>query len=96
MREGTMQHICIGSYVERYAGGGTILCKLRRAAEPDKPWHAVEFTTGGAMVQCRGDHNRSEEEDLPVLKRFWAAWDRARKTKTELHVQVRRKERAAV
>lgn len=96
VREGTMQHICIGSYVERYAGGGTILCKLRRETEPDKPWHAVEFTTGGAMVQCRGDHNRSEEEDLPVLKRFWAAWDRARKTKTELHVQVRRKERAAV
>ena len=96
MREGTMQHICIGSYVERYAGGGTILCKLRRAAEPDKPWHAVEFTTGGAMVQCRGEHNQSAEEDLPVLERFWAAWDQARKTKTELHVLVRRKERAAV
>ena len=96
VREGTMQHICIGSYVERYAGGGTILCKLRLAAEPDKPWHAVEFTTGGAMVQCRGEHNQSAEEDLPVLERFWAAWDQARKTKTELHVLVRRKERAAV
>lgn len=81
--EGTKQHICIGSYTQRYMEGKTILCALRRAEAPEEPWRAIEFSaTTGKMVQDRGAYNDRGlgEGNLRNgvdgwLKRFWAAFE---------------------
>lgn len=89
IREGMAQSICIGTYVERYASGGTILCTLRREDAPEEPFHAVEFSTvSGAMVQCRGAHNRTLDVDEQLIRDFWAAWDEARGTETTVNLII--------
>lgn len=90
IKEGAVQRICIGSYVGRYADGGTILCKLRRTGEPDKPFHAVEFTKDGRMVQCRGVRNATLDTDEEVIRAFWAAWDKAKGTNTHVSLIIRK------
>ena len=80
VREGQRLHICIGSYAERYAEGGTIICCLRKAEAPDVSWRAVEFSAKtGKKVQDRGAHNDCRggvpEDVAALLKQFWAAWD---------------------
>lgn len=72
--EGTALSHCVGRYVEQYAKGNTVIMLLRRAEEPDKPWHTVEITPEGKVVQCRGYGNRTKPEDEPVIDAFWAAW----------------------
>lgn len=90
IQEGARQSICIGSYVTRYATGGTILCKLRREDAPDAPFHAVEFSAvSGAMVQCRGRGNKTDDVDEKLIRDFWAAWDKARGTKTTVSITIR-------
>lgn len=94
IKEGQLQSICIGSYAKRYASGGTVLCKMRRADAPDKPWHAVEFDNQGRMVQCRGYKNSTWIEDEKEVRDFWAAWDAAHKTHTRVNINTRRRETA--
>lgn len=72
--EGTALHHCVGGYVKKYASGDTLIMVLRRDEEPDKPWHTVELTPEGRMVQCRGDHNQTAKEDKPLIELFWGAW----------------------
>lgn len=89
IREGTMQHICIGGYVSSYANGNTILLKLRRVEEPDKPFHAVEMSDGGKrLVQCRGYKNKTFAQDEPVVRAFWKAWDEAHNCKTTVRLTI--------
>ncbi|MGN0762540.1 MAG: PcfJ domain-containing protein, partial [Aristaeellaceae bacterium] len=98
IREGMALSICIGTYVESYASGGTILCKLRRESAPEEPFHAVEFSrSSGAMVQCRGAHNRTLDVDEQLIRDFWAAWDAARGTETPVNliIEQTKKEDAA-
>ena len=73
--EGTALNHCVGRYVEQYAKGNTVIMLLRRAEEPDKPWHTVEISPQGVMIQCRGRGNRTEASDQPLIDAFWAAWE---------------------
>lgn len=79
--EGKALGICIGSYARRYLEGGTVICCLRRAEEPDVPWRAVEFSIrDGRKVQDRGyknDMKPIEPGTRKQLRLFWAAFDRA-------------------
>lgn len=79
--EGQALSHCVGMYAKRYADGLTILCALRHEEAPDTPWHTVEFTTSGKLVQCRGLRNRTSEEDEPLLDAFWAAFEEHRTKK---------------
>lgn len=79
--EGTTLHHCVGGYVKRYADGGTILCAVRRVDAPETPWHTVEFTTDGRLVQCRGLRNQTSNEDKPLLDAFWEAFNEYRTKK---------------
>lgn len=88
IEEGTTLSICIGSYAKRYAAGGTILCKMRHADAPDKPWHAVEFSKAGVMMQCRGYKNKTYREDEGEVRDFWKAWDKAHKTSTRVYLTI--------
>lgn len=97
VNEGVRQGICIGSYVTRYATGGTILCKLRREDTADKPFHAVEFSvSSGAMVQCRGRGNKTDDVDEQLIRDFWAAWDKARGTVTKVSITIRKTDKQEV
>lgn len=72
--EGTALSHCVGGYVGQYADGNTLIMVLRRAEKPDKPWHTVEMTPEGRLVQCRGYRNQTGPEDRPLIDLFWAAW----------------------
>lgn len=95
IEEGAKQHICIAGYASRYANGGTVLCKLRRESDPETPWHAVEFDTKGRMMQCRGAQNTTTPEDEQTVRDFWAAWDAAKKTTTNVQLTIRARRTAA-
>lgn len=86
--EGSRLNICIGNYVERYANGETILCKMRKEGEPGKPWHAVEFNKRGEMVQCRGYRNSTFSDEECWIRQFWEAWDRENGSKTNVQIRV--------
>ena len=74
--EGNALHHCVGSYVQHYAGKGTILCALRPDTDPEKPWHTVEFSAkDGRLIQCRGRNNNTKPEDKPLIDAFWQAFE---------------------
>lgn len=85
--EGSALSICIGMYAERYMKGGTVICCLRRADAPEKPWRAVEFDAKtGSMVQDRGYKNDAGKWAPPMktreqLDRFWKAFNEAHSRK---------------
>ena len=86
VREGEVLHHCVGTYVERYAAGGTAIFVLRRAAQPDAPWRTVEIDpVHGILLQDRGLHNdwgqyQIDDTYRAALEMFWQAWrERPRK-----------------
>ncbi len=85
VKEGQRLNICIGSYAESYAQGGTVICCLRKADAPDVSWRAVEFSARtGKLIQDRGAYNDGRggipEDTRELLRRFWAAFDERRKS----------------
>lgn len=87
--EGSALSICIGSYAESYMRGGTVICCLRKADAPDKPWRAVEFDARtGQLLQDRGYKNdvgqyAKTPETKALLDRFWRAFDEAHSKRKE-------------
>lgn len=77
IREGTIQHICVGSYVETYAKGRDVLCVIRREDALETPLYTVEFTPDGKLVQCRGERNRAPAK-RDNMDLFWALFEDAR------------------
>jgi len=72
---------CVASYINSYARGKTVICVLRRAVEPDRPWRTVEISAKtGHVVQDRGWHNDFGRYDLrdarykAMLALFWEVW----------------------
>ena len=83
--EGERQHICVGSYVDRYAAGKTVIMLLRERERLDEPWRTVEICPAtGRVVQDRGACNDAKgiaPETKKRLAAFWHAWEnRGRKT----------------
>lgn len=82
IREGNVLKHCVGGYAASYAKHNTILCALRPDAEPEIPWHTVEFSArDGHKIQCRGMKNQTREEDRPILDAFWRAFEAWRSEK---------------
>ena len=67
--EGVNLRHCVGSYVDRIVDGDTQIAFLRRKSEPDKSLVTIEVQ-GGKIVQAKGAHNRSpdEEESAAIAK----------------------------
>ena len=78
IREGSRLHHCVGGYCRQYASGNTVILVLRREEEPDRPWHTVEMTPDGRLIQCRGAYNQTGEADRPLIDAFWAAYRAAK------------------
>lgn len=87
IREGALMHHCVGGYVDRYAEGSTVLLALRRDENLTEPWHTVEFSVSGRMIQCRGFRNQTKPEDQPLLDDFWNLFDYFRAKWIEEHNQ---------
>lgn len=87
IREGEVLHHCVGTYVEKYARGDTVICVLRRAVDPESPWRTVEISAmTGKLVQDRGLHNdwgkyEIDERYRAMLDLFWEAWGERNKRK---------------
>ena len=73
MREGSMQHICIGSYTSRHANGDTNLFFLRKKSEPEIPFYAIEMNNLNNIVQIHGFGNKwlgNDPEAIPTVIRW--------------------------
>lgn len=95
IREGSEMHHCVGTYVQRYAGGGTVLLALREDERPGKPWRTVEYTTTGHLVQCRGYRNQSPEDEQPRIDEFFRLFDAYRAEYERLNGKKRKRAKAA-
>lgn len=103
VREGTALRHCVGSNVERYAAGGTILLCLRADNALDTPLYTVEYSTAGKRVQVRGYKNGMQEgwrngvrmADEEKLELFWRLFDAYRLDWKRAQDQKKQKGRAA-
>lgn len=95
IREGSLMGHCVGTYVDRYASGGTVILCLRRDEALNTPWHTVEFSRDGRMIQCRGYRNKTKPEDQPLIDEFWRLFDAWRIEYTNQHAREKRRENVA-
>lgn len=73
VREGSLQHICIGGYVSRHSTGGTNLFFLRKKNDPDMPFYAIEMNNAKQIIQIHGFGNRwlgNNPEVIPTVIRW--------------------------
>ena len=73
VREGSMQHICIGGYTTRHALGQTNLFFLRRKSDPTIPFYAIEMDNSNRIVQIHGNCNSwlgRHPEAIPTVVRW--------------------------
>lgn len=71
IREGTEQHICVGTYVERVAKGDTNVVYLRKISAPDKSYGTIEISKDNRIIQVRGKYNRNLPPDaMDFIKEF--------------------------
>lgn len=73
IREGSMQHICIGGYTSRHATGSTNLFFLRKKSDPTIPFYAIEMNTFNQIVQIHGFGNKwlgNNPEAIPTVVKW--------------------------
>lgn len=73
IREGSMQHICIGGYTTRHALGDTNLFFLREKSRPEYPFYAIEMGNNKNIIQIHGFGNRwlgNNPEAIPTVIRW--------------------------
>lgn len=81
VKEGQLQHNCVGGYFERCAKGETVVFFLRKKEEPGKPFCTVEFRNG-KMIQCRTIYNGHAPEDaMKYMKKIEEHYKRQQKIK---------------
>lgn len=62
VKEGQLQHNCVGGYFERCAEGQTVVFFLREKENVEIPFCTVEFRDG-KLIQCRTKYNAPAPED---------------------------------
>lgn len=72
VKEGTILHHCVKTYIDRYADEETIILFLRRAEDPETPFVTIEYRDG-KIVQARGDHNSNPPQDA---KKYLETWEK--------------------
>ena len=55
--EGIALHNCLGTYVNRYAKGNTLIFFVHKIDDPTAPYVAMEYCHG-RIIQCRYDYNQ--------------------------------------
>ncbi len=70
IREGEVQHICVGMYVERVAKGETDVVYIRKNTALDASFCTMEIRNG-AIVQVRAKHNEKPPADtMEFVEKF--------------------------
>ena len=71
MDEGKALHHCVGSYIDKVAGGRCLSVFVRRVEEPKKPYVTVEVRDG-KIAQNHGDHNSKPTEEVQNFIDLWS------------------------
>lgn len=72
--EGTIQHHCVGGYIDRHANGSTIILFIRRTMLPAIPLYTVEISPDGKLRQIQGYHNEERNKPTPDAEEFVQRW----------------------
>jgi len=72
--EGTLQHHCVGGYLDRHAEGRTIIVFIRRVMLPAVPLYTAEISPEGALRQIQGYHNETKNKPTPDAMEFVEEW----------------------
>lgn len=72
--EGTLQHHCVGGYLDRHATGSTIIIFIRRTMLPAIPLYTVEISPDGKLRQIQGFHNEERNKPTPEADAFVKRW----------------------
>lgn len=72
--EGTIQHHCVGGYIDRHANGSTIIIFIRRTMLPAIPLYTVEISPDGKLRQIQGFHNEERNKPTPDAEEFVQRW----------------------
>lgn len=72
--EGTLQHHCVGGYLDRHAEGTTIIVFIRRVMLPAIPLYTAEISPNGALRQIQGYHNETKNKPTPDAMEFVEEW----------------------
>ncbi|GEM_PF-2905752 len=59
LREGKIQHHCVGGYIPHVAKGKSLILFLRENKYPEKPFRTLEWKNG-EFKQCQGKGNREQ------------------------------------
>ncbi len=70
IREGKVQHICVGMYVDRVAKGETDVVYIRKNNAINASFCTMEITDG-VIIQVRAKHNGKPPEDtMEFVEKF--------------------------
>lgn len=85
--EGTIQRICIGSYVNAHAQGNSNIYFLRKKSNPDTPFFAIE-EKGGRIIQIHGYCNKwlGADDDSFAAVPFVRRWLRDKKISCDVKI----------
>ncbi|MEG0133516.1 MAG: PcfJ domain-containing protein [Clostridium sp.] len=67
VHEGQALHHCVGTYLDRIKDKKTVVLFLRKKSDLENSFYTIEVKDG-EVIQCRGMHNKSYNEDPEVKK----------------------------
>jgi len=72
IEEGKSLKHCVGgsSYINQHADGRTTIVFARKADEPDKPYHTLEYRDS-RLIQVSGWDNKKPDEQLRKVVNQW-------------------------
>ena len=93
--EGTIQHHCVGGYIDRHANGSTIILFIRRTMLPAIPLYTVEISPDGKLRQIQGYHNEERYKPTPDAEEFVQRWLAEIQRRLAKNKKQKKKEEAA-
>ena len=70
VKEGSVLHHCVSTYVDRHASGTTTIVFIRNSEEPNKPLYTMEFCKK-EIVQIRAKYNQNPPKEVLDAAEIW-------------------------
>lgn len=70
VKEGSVLHHCVSTYVDRHASGTTTIVFIRNSEEPNKPLYTMEFCKK-EIVQIRAKYNQNPPKEVLGAAEIW-------------------------
>lgn len=84
IKEGKIQHICVGGYAKRHADGATNILFIRKVDKPNEPFYTVEVNNNNKVVQVRGKRNIEATEEVKKFMEVFKAEKLDKKIKNKI------------